>query len=177
KGFSDLNEIEKMSAIVRKADVKIKKWFYDAGSKNRLPEKYTVFKKKFVEYTLQEGVENCIKYRNESWVGYVKRLRYIAIQSQDGEEFVMNKCKETPAPIGLQNIFIIPNVPLDDIIVMVKDWEKWKRKREIFIIRLSQKMINRKNIKITINHSSQKEMLHVLNAIRKGICPKLSTEK
>ncbi|KRH93100.1 putative transposable element [Pseudoloma neurophilia] len=109
KVFSELTELEKMSSIVKNADMTIQKWFYEKGSQNKLPDKYVNFKKKLVECTLKENIESCIRYSNESWVYFLKRLKQMAIYTQESEECAINKLTKTPAPRDLQTFFLYPN--------------------------------------------------------------------
>ncbi|KRH94577.1 hypothetical protein M153_2040004040 [Pseudoloma neurophilia] len=74
KDFGKLKEIERLSAVVKVCDQVTQTWFYKLGATDNLPSKFEDFKIQFERYFEDEGLEGCIRWINESWSKYLRRV-------------------------------------------------------------------------------------------------------
>ena len=123
-GFEKLTIREKQTVLIKKSNYEIREWYFNKGMENELPKNWDKFKEIFVEYCIDQGIENVRKYNDETWSEYVKRLKMISENKNIEQPTVMRKLKVEPAPRDLQMLFLIVENNLDRLIIKIEELEE-----------------------------------------------------
>jgi hypothetical protein len=69
----------KMTEVIKKSSEELKEHFCVNGVQNQLPDNWTYFKELVVDFCKGQSLNTMTKYKNESWLEFVCRLRDIAM--------------------------------------------------------------------------------------------------
>ncbi|KAG0427942.1 hypothetical protein DMUE_5859 [Dictyocoela muelleri] len=123
ENFELLSLRAKMTQLVKKSSSEVKEWYYEMGIEDKLPEIWTDFKSKLVDFCSSQGIDSMSKYRDELWSQYLERLRCVAQEKNISEEDVFRKLRRENPPKTLQMIFYSFGVSLKDVYKRVIEWE------------------------------------------------------
>lgn len=118
-----------MNFIIKNCEEKVQEWLYDLGASEQLPEKYDQFKNLLLEFVNSEGLEDCIKFKDEKWSQYLRRLKLVADSQKIESSEVIKLLRQTPAPRELQSLFFIPDVAMDYILENIEDMEELSERK------------------------------------------------
>ena len=128
-GFDALKTREKYSHIIKRSSSQIQEWYYNQGVNNDLPKQYPSFKKAFIEKCSFEGLGNLLKFSEEKWSQFIKRLTNESKMKDLNEIDVIQKLRQCNIPRDLVPIFYTPRISLCELIGLVEEWESFIENR------------------------------------------------
>ncbi|EJW03583.1 hypothetical protein EDEG_02095 [Edhazardia aedis USNM 41457] len=109
-----------MTEVAIRSTCDMKKWFFELGANDELPAEWSEFKRLVMEFCLERDFSQIKKYREESWVDFLIRLRDFANYQKKSEKVVFRYLREQKMPMDMKICVHALDGNLDKLIERIK---------------------------------------------------------
>jgi hypothetical protein len=124
EGFELKSLKGKTSEVIRSGSDELKEKFYECGVEGKLPATWEKFKEFVTDFCTEQSLFSFVKYHDEKWFDYCRRIKDWAVLRGQSDEEIMKKLRTEKLPRKLEIVLYSVGVSFNDALERIKEYEE-----------------------------------------------------